>query len=470
MERTKLKVMPFLENPPQEPESFEQVLADFEEHIMPGVAQWNHPQFHAYFPSGNAYCNVLADALNAAIGAICFSWVKILLIQFKCRPFHLFTVFQYSCPAATELETIVLDWFARALDLPEGFMTDKSNFKGGGCFNGSASECTLVATFAARARAIKYLKGDNKHVHDSVYLPQLVAYASREAHSSVEKASMMALLQLRILEPDEFGRLQAQTVEDAIKADLEKGLTPCLVVATVGTTGMTAFDDLEGIGKAIEKLNLEPQIWFHVDGAYGGNSFILPEMRVFKKGLEYADSFNVNPNKLLLTAFDSSCLWARNVSQLKEGLIINPYYLQAEYDHERQIDYRHYGVSLSRRFRSLKLWFLFRTYGVSGLQKYVRNIMEHAKIFEELVRADSRFEVVNIVTVGLVTFRYREREGRSREEANRLTHLLLGLCNRSSIIHMIPNSFRKKDMIRFSVNYEHSTRADIGKKIFVVIL
>ncbi|ALC42169.1 Tdc1 [Drosophila busckii] len=412
---------------PQSPEPFKDVLQDFEQKIMPGVVHWNHPKFFAYFPSGNSFPSVLGDMLSSAIGSIGFSWA--------------------SCPAAAELETIVMNWYAKALGLPKAFITDAPGSTGGGALQGSASECALVSLITARARAISELKGQTS-VHDSVFLPSLIAYASREAHSSVEKAAKMALVKLRIIDADERGRMRVDLLQQAINNDVNAGLTPFFVVATVGTTGGCAFDDISAIGKVCRQVS---GIWLHVDGAYAGNSFILPEMRVFSAGLEYADSFNTNPNKLLLTNFDASALWVRDVMTLKSALNVNPLYLRHE--HMNGVDYRHYGIPLSRRFRALKLWFVFRTYGVKGLQAYIRNHMVLAKKFEMLVRKDERFEVRNDVHLGLVCFRMR-----TGDEAN---HQLLAQINHSGKMHMTPAKFNGRYVIRFCVTYEQATEKDI---------
>lgn len=359
-------------------------MADVEQKIMPGVLHWNHPNFYAYFPSANSYPSVLGDMLSAGLGTIGFSWA--------------------SAPASTELETIVLDWLAKALDLPEHFLTEDKHSKGGGALQGSASECALVCLMTARDRAIKELKAvhSDREAHESVFLPQLVAYSSRDAHSSVEKAAKMALIKLRILDSDAHGRFRSDTLAAAIESDVRAGLTPFFVVATAGTTGAVAFDNLEAIGEVCART---PSIWFHVDGSYGGNSFLLPEMRRFKRGLEHADSFNVNPNKFLLTGFDVSAMWVKDVMVLKTALTVNPLYLQ--HVHADAIDYRHYGIPLSRRFRALKLWFVLRSYGIEGLQGYMRNHIRLAKHFEALVNGDERFEVCNDVHLGLVCFRLK---------------------------------------------------------------
>ena len=196
---------------------------------------------------------------------------------------------QIACPAATELETIVVDWFAKAMHLPDRFITDRSEFLGGGCFQGSASEATLLAAFAARHRTIKALRKVGQDVHDSVYLPQLVVYASKEAHSSVQKACQMALIRLRTLDTDNYGALHAEAVELAMQEDIKAGLTPCMVVVTLGTTGLVAFDDLKGIATKVRQMDLEIPLWIHVDAAYAGNALILEENRHWAAGLEMAD-------------------------------------------------------------------------------------------------------------------------------------------------------------------------------------
>lgn len=437
-------------------------MKDFNEVVLKGVTHWNHPQFHGYFPAGNAYTNILADALNAAIASNCFSWVSLNWTQSRSLyQFPTLSQLQTANPAGTELETIVLDWMARALGLPDHFMTDRSNFVGGGCFQGSASEATLLATFAARARSIKHLRGNCEDLHDSVYLPELIVYSSREAHSSVEKACKMALIQLRILDVDEVGVLRPETVDKAIRADLDKGLTPCMVVATLGTTGLVAFDDLKGIGEVIQKINPKIPIWLHVDGAYGGNTFICPEFRHFMAGLEMADSFMMNPNKLMLAAFDVTCFWVRDSKTFNESLVIDPAYLENKYKHKRQIDYRNYSVPLSRRFRALKLWFLMRSYGIEGLQKYVRNNREMALYFKDLVSKDPRFEVFKEMHVGLVGFRFKDTP--RCKDADMKTQELVVNCFEKKVLYIVPTKFMNKDYVRFSVNNENCTKADIGK-------
>ncbi|CAO1347886.1 unnamed protein product [Diamesa serratosioi] len=418
---------------PVKPESYDQIMEDFEKKVMPGMMHWNHPNFFAYFPTGNAYPSILGEMLSAGVGALGFSWA--------------------SCPALTEMETIMLDWYAKALDLPESFLSKNSipNSIGGGAMQGSASDAIFVCMMAARARAIKQLKGENHEIHDSVYLPQLVAYASAEAHSSIEKAAKMNYVKLRVIEPDSHDSMRGDALEKAVERDIARGLTPFLVVATVGTTSQVSFDNLTEIGLVCKKY---PTMWMHVDGAYGGNSFIVPEMRKFKIGMEYADSFNTNPNKLLMTSFDASCMWVKNILMLTAAFAVDPLYLQHQHENTA-VDLRHYGTSLSRRFRSLKLWFMFRMYGLVGLQRYVRNVIAVGKHMEQLVKSDDRFEVRNDVFLGLVCFRLNQPDAVNQE--------FLARMNSSGKIHLTPAKVKGKFVIRFVAGQEHANNAQIDK-------
>ncbi|XP_063232613.1 tyrosine decarboxylase-like isoform X1 [Bacillus rossius redtenbacheri] len=414
---------------PQQPESWDCIMADVDTKIMKGVTHWQHPRFHAYFPSGNSYPSIIADMLSDALGSIAFSWA--------------------ASPVCTELETIVLDWYAKALALPQEFTTFSPCSKGGGVIQGSASECILVSMLAARQQAIKYLKLDRPEADDSEFLPKLVAYCSTESHSCVEKAAMIALVKLRILDTDANCSLRGETLRKAMEEDEKKGLMPFFVSCTLGTTSSCAFDNVSELGPVCRSY---PCVWFHVDGAYAGNSFICPENRYLMKGLHHADSFNTNPNKWLLVSFDCSCMWVKDRMKLTSALVVDPLYLQHKRSDET-IDYRHWGIPLSRRFRSLKLWFVFRRYGISGLQEYIRNHCRLAKKFEGLVHKDERFEIINEVKTGLVCFRLNGTD--------RLNQELLANINASGKLHMIPSLVKGRYIIRFAVTAEREKDEDI---------
>ncbi|KAK9501431.1 hypothetical protein O3M35_012154 [Rhynocoris fuscipes] len=416
------------EEAPQEPESWDKIMADVEQYIMPGVTHWQHPRFHAYFPSGNSYPSILGDMLSDAIGCIGFSWA--------------------ASPACTELETIVLDWLGKAIGLPDEFLAFAEGSKGGGVIQTSASECVLVTMLAARAQAIKRLKQLHPFVEEGMLLSKLMAYCSKEAHSCVEKAAMICFVKLRILEPDERCSLRGATVRQAMEEDEAMGLIPFYVSTTLGTTSCCSFDSLTEIGPVCRLFST----WLHVDAAYAGNAFILPELKPFMEGIEYADSFNTNPNKWLLVNFDISTMWVRDRIRLTSALVVDPLYLQHGYSHSA-IDYRHWGVPLSRRFRSLKLWFVLRSYGISGLQKYIRHHCRLAKLFESMVKDDNRFLVCNEVKLGLVCFRLKGTD--------KLNEKLLSNINASGELHMVPANVNDRYTIRFCAVAQNATEEDV---------
>ncbi|GJQ71430.1 Tdc2 [Trypoxylus dichotomus] len=413
---------------PEDGEDWADIMADVEQKIMPGITHWQHPRFHAYFPSGNSYPSILGDLLSSAIGSIGFSWA--------------------ASPSLTELETIVCDWFGKAIGLPDDFLYFPKNSEGGGVIQTSASECVLVAMLAARAHSLKRLKQQYPFVEEGVLLSKLMAYCSKEAHSCVEKAAMISFVKLRILEPDENSCLRGSHLQAAMEEDEAMGLIPFFVSTTLGTTACCSFDKLTEIGPVCQKFT---GVWLHVDAAYAGNAFICPELKHLLAGVEYADSFNTNPNKWLLVNFDCSTMWVKNRCKLTSALTVNPLYLQ--HDHGYAIDYRHWSIPLSRRFRALKLWFVLRTYGIKGLQKYIRQHIELAKRFEKLVRRDKRFEICNEVICGLVCFRLKA--------SDELNQKFLSDMNASGKLHMVPANVKCKYVIRFCVVAQDCTEDDI---------
>lgn len=369
---------------PDDPEPFEDILKDVSEKIIPGLTHEHHPKYFAYYTSGVSFAGTLGDILASGLSVGVFNWIN--------------------CPAGTELENIVMDWFAKALGLPKHFISDSPGSVGGGVLQNSASECIFISLLIARAHVIEQIKG-NSTLHDNAFLPKMVAYTSADAHYSMEKAAKMSLTLIRLIPTDSHGKMDVELLKKAVYKDKENGLIPFFVMATLGTTGSAAYDNVEEIGKFCKSID---NMWFHIDGAYGVNAFILPEMRKFGVGMEYADSMNVNACKMLLVNFESSAMWVKDVMIMKKALSAHPVYLK--HDNENKvsaIDYRNYGISLTRKMRAMKFWFVFRTYGISGLQAHVSKLLLLAKKFESLVNSDERFEVVNDVHLGLVCFRFK---------------------------------------------------------------
>ncbi|RUS75501.1 hypothetical protein EGW08_016735, partial [Elysia chlorotica] len=410
-------------------------MADVKRVIMPGVTHWQSPYMHAYFPALNCYPSMLGDMLADAINCLGFTWA--------------------SSPACTELETIVMDWLGKMLGLPSCFLHANGGM-GGGCIQTTASECTFVTLLAARTEAIRRYKLVDPSVEDADINGRLMGYCSDQAHSSVEKAGLIGLVKLRFLSSDENLSLRGEKLQEAITADRKSGYIPFFVCATLGTTGACAFDILTEIGPICESERL----WLHIDAAYAGSAFICPEYRKWMEGIEYADSLAFNPSKWLMVHFDCSALWLKDARALHRTFNVEPLYLQHENSGERggggkEREGEHWQIALSRRFRSLKLWFVLRTFGVERLQQHIRKGVRLAIQFEEFVQSDPRFEVTAPRHLGMVVFRLAG--------PNDLTEQLLKRLNKQGKVHMVPASLKGKYVIRFTVTSQFTTEADIKR-------
>ncbi|XP_064648973.1 aromatic-L-amino-acid decarboxylase-like [Lineus longissimus] len=410
---------------PDTPDKWDEVMADVERVIMPGVTHWHHPQFHAYFPTAQSYPAICADMLSDAIGCIGFSWA--------------------SSPSCTELEVVMMDWLGKMLNLPEAFL---SGGKGGGVIQGTASEATLVALLAARFKIIHEQLEKNPDLTKADIMGKLVAYYSEQAHSSVERAGLLGMVKMTAIPSDEEESMRGEALEAAIARDKENGLLPFLVVTTLGTTSSCAFDNLLEVGPVCEKHD----IWMHIDAAYAGSSFICPEFRPFLDGVEYAMSFNFNPHKWMLVNFDCSAMWLKDSSYVVDAFNMDPLYLK----HDAQglvPDYRHWQIPLGRRFRSLKMWFVMRLYGIQGLQAYIRKHIELAHEFEALVREDEKFEIFGKVTMGLVCFRLKG--------PNEINEALLKKINKEGKIHIVPSKVKATYFLRFAICHKENDSEDV---------
>ncbi|XP_043233919.1 aromatic-L-amino-acid decarboxylase-like [Amphibalanus amphitrite] len=412
---------------PEEGESWREVMDDVERVIMPGVTHWHSPQFHAYFPTGNSYPAICADILSDAIGCIGFTWI--------------------ASPACTELEVAMLDWLGRALALPEPFLAS-SGLGGGGVIQGTASEATLVALLSARSRRVRQLRQQHPDWTETAVTGQLVAYCSDQAHSSAERAGLLAGVRMRQLPTDSKFSLRGDTLAKAIQNDTARGLIPFFMLATLGTTPSCAFDALPELGAVCERQ----QLWLHVDAAYAGSAFLCPEFRHLLDGVELAHSFNFNPHKWMLINFDCSAMWVKRANDLVDAFNVDPLYLK----HDKQglvPDYRHWQIPLGRRFRSLKLWFVLRLYGLAGVRAHIRRHVQLAQLFEQRVRADPRFQIVTPVTLGLVCFRL--------QATNETNEALLKAINAAGRIHMVPSMLRDTYILRFAVCAASTEERDI---------
>ncbi|NWY69274.1 DCHS decarboxylase, partial [Erithacus rubecula] len=415
---------------PMDPDSWDNIFGDIEKIIMPGVVHWQSPHMHAYFPALTSWPSLLGDMLADAINCLGFTWA--------------------SSPACTELEMNVMDWLAKMLGLPDKFLHHHPDSVGGGVLQSTVSESTLVALLAARKNKILEMKVSEPEADESSLNSRLIAYASDQAHSSVEKAGLISLVKIKFLPVDENFSLRGETLKKAIAEDRKKGLVPVFVCATLGTTGVCAFDNLSELGPVC-KCAAEG-LWLHIDAAYAGTAFVCPEFRLFLEGIEYADSFTFNPSKWMMVHFDCTGFWVKDKFKLHQTFSVNPVYLRHA-NSGAAIDFMHWQIPLSRRFRSLKLWFVLRSFGVKKLQAHVRQGTETAKFFESLVKSDPLFEIPAKRHLGLVVFRLKG--------PNWLTEKLLKELSSSGRLFLIPATIHDKFIIRFTVTSQFTTREDI---------
>ncbi|XP_066596286.1 3,4-dihydroxyphenylacetaldehyde synthase 2-like [Prorops nasuta] len=420
------KLLP--EEAPEKSESWKDVLKDCEQFILPGMTHWSSPNFFAYYPTGNSYPAIVGEMLSAGLGCIGFSWM--------------------ASPACTELEVITMNWLGKMLGLPKEFLNCTEG-PGGGVIQGSASEATLICLLAAKERTIRRLKKLHPEWEESEIRTKLIAYSSDQSNSSVEKAGFLASTPMRLLSADEKCSLRGDTLEKAIQEDIENGLIPCYVCATLGTTGTCAFDNLDEIGPICQKYNM----WLHIDAAYAGAAFACPEFRHLSSGIEFADSFNFNPHKWMLVNFDCSAMWVKDAGHLQDICNIDRIYLA----HDKQWltpDYRHWQIPLGRRFRSLKLWFVLRIYGIEGIQNHIRRSLKLLNGFEKHLISDERFEIVTKSELGLICFRLKGE--------NRLTKELLARLNARRKIYVIAATYQEKFVIRFCIGSRRCEERDVS--------
>lgn len=350
-------------SPPEDGEPFETIRAEFEHLIMPGITHWNHPGWFAYFPCNNSPPSILAEMLTATLGVQGMSWA--------------------TSPAATELEQLVMEWLRQLLVLPPGFT---------GVIQDTASSATLVALLTARNR------------WSDAPTASLVAYASDEANTSVFKGMRLAGFAegaVRRIPVDGAYAMRADALRDAMQRDRAAGLTPAAVVATIGTTSSAAIDPVRAIGE----LCIAEGAWLHVDAAYAGVAALLPECAQLFDGIELADSYVTNPHKWLLTNFDCSAYFVRDTAALQQMFATSPAYLRTHED-DSVVNFREWGIPLGRRFRALKLWFVLRSYGASGLRTFLRTHRQLAASFAARIDAHADFQRLAPVHFGLVAFRH----------------------------------------------------------------
>lgn len=418
------------ESAPNNPEPMETILQDVQSHIVPGLTHWQSPNYFAYFPSSGSTAGFLGEMLSSGFNVVGFNWM--------------------SSPAATELEGIVMDWFGKMLNLPNSFLFS-GGAGGGGVIQGTTCEAILCTMCAARDRKLTEIGRDK--------LDKIVVYASDQTHSALKKAAQIAGIHpenfrtIKTTKSNTFA-MSPDSLRSVILSDIEVGLVPLYLCSTIGTTSTTTVDPL----KPICEVAKDYKIWVHVDAAYAGSACICPEFRHFLDGVEDADSFSLNAHKWFFTTLDCCCLWLKEPTTLVNSLSTNPEFLQNKVSDSNQVvDYKDWQIALSRRFRSLKLWLVLRSYGVVNLRNFLRSHVNMAKQFEGLVTMDKRFEVVAPRYFAMVCFRVLPPTSRKVTSnidneflTNELNRKLLESINSSGRVYMTHTMEGGVYMIRFA--------------------
>ncbi len=405
--------------PPVEPESFDAVLTDLNDVIVPACTQWLDPRFFAYFPSNSSLSAVLGDYVSTGLAQLGLNW--------------------QSSPALTELEEVAIDWLRQMLGLSAAWS---------GVIQDTASTGALVALICARERTTAH--GATRGGLQSEEKP-LVVYASSQSHSSVDKAALMAgfgRAHVRAVPVDERFSMRPDSLAQLVKSDLESGLRPCAVVATTGSTATTACDPLADIAKIAHEHGL----WMHVDAALAGSAMILPEYRKLWDGIEGADSLVTNPHKWLGASFDCSTYFVRDPDHLIRVMSTNPSFLRTAADSQVK-NLRDWGIPLGRRFRALKLWFLIREQGVSGLQARLRRDIGYAQWLAARVDAAPLWKRVAPVPLQTVCVRH-EPPGLSGEALDTHTLGWVKRINESGKAYLTPATLDGRWMVRVAFGGE----------------
>jgi aromatic-L-amino-acid decarboxylase len=418
----------FPKQPPRKGGGLAAALGRLDEDVLPGITHWNHPSFFAYFPSNTSYASILADIVASGLGVQGMSW--------------------QTSPAATEVEEVVMDWLRQMVGLSEAWT---------GVVHDTASTATLCALLCARERSSRF--SQNAGGLQGLAAP-LVVYASREGHSSIEKAALLAGFgkdNLRLVETDDAHALRLDSLEQAIAADRAAGRVPCALVACIGTTGTTAIDPLAAMAGIAEREGL----WLHVDAALAGTAMVLPECRPLWQGVERADSLVFNPHKWMGVGFDFSAYYARDPQHLIRVMSTNPSYLRTAQDGAVK-NFRDWHIPLGRRFRALKLWFYLLDVGVEGLQARIRRDLANAQWLAGQVDAAPEWERLAPVPLQTVCLRHVPMALAGDDAALAAHNLELARrVNAGGSAYLTPSVLKGRQMIRVSIGAETTERRHV---------
>ncbi len=412
--------------PPEEGEAFEKILSDVNRIIVPGMVHWSHPMFLGYFGWTTTAPAILGEIVTAPLNVNAMTW--------------------RTCPAATELETLVVDWIRQWMQLPEEF---------GGVVYDTASVGVMHALAVAREEAAPSAR---KRGLVGAGAPVFRIYASEQAHSSAEKAAIALGIGeenvQRVLTDTQF-RMDPDALREMIARDIRNNFKPLAVIATVGTTSTASVDPVAEIAKICR----ENKMWLHIDGAYGAGFAILPENKSLTSGWSEADSIVVNPHKSLFVPLDFSVLYVRDLERLRRVFTLVPEYLRGD-TVEAQKNYMDYGIQLGRRFRALKAWVIFRSFGRDGMAARLREFVRLANVLAGWIKNDDRFELVAPVSMGVVCLRFI---GTDENKIDQINSEIVERINASGRAYLTQTKLRGRTVMRIGLGNVLTTEDHLRK-------
>jgi aromatic-L-amino-acid/L-tryptophan decarboxylase len=414
------------EEPPLQGESFNEILGDIDRIIVPGMLHWSHPMFLSYFGWTTTGPGILGEIISAPLNVNAMTW--------------------RTSPAATELETLVIDWLRQWMRLPKNF---------DGVVFDTASVGIIHALAAAREEAapsIRRLGLSGRH------LQPLRIYTSDQAHTAAEKAAItLGIGEENVcrLPCDERFQMDTSKLRKIVAQDRQAGCRPLAVIATVGTTSTASIDPVPEIAR----LCREEKMWLHIDGAYGGGFAILPEYEWITEGWSKADSIIINPHKTLFVPLDFSVLYVRDLERLRRVFVIGPPDVLRADTVEAEKNYMDYGIQLGRRFRALKAWMIWRAFGREGIIRIMREHLRLARLFGEWVKASKNFELSAPISMGVVCFRLAAGSGdagrrssiAAKEKLDALNSAIVETINRSGRAYLNQTKLRGQTVIRIGL-------------------
>ncbi|VDL75004.1 unnamed protein product [Nippostrongylus brasiliensis] len=374
--------------------------------LVDKITHWQHPRFHAFFPCGRSFPDMLGD--------------------FACHMITLFSTRLETSPALTELENVVVNWVGRALSLPESFLFQEfpAEGKGGGFLAPSASNAVFCAIIASLQRKVTQRMSAERKSKEAVlkdFEGKFVVYINCNSHPYIEKACQLSAVVCRRIQTkasNSWGVTGAE-LEQQVQEDIRRKFIPLFAYCTVGTTATAIVDHLDSIGPVAERYGL----WMHCDCSFGGNCWIVDRHRPAGAVLEYATSINVSLHKFMLHG-NGDLIYTKEMPMLSRAFQSCQESIKIWNEGGRLLC--DWGVSQNRRVQALRIWLAMRINGLRGLQYYVDN--------------EPHF---------------------TTDQINYYTSILAEFMNESKRILVTLAQVSDNNLIGVAINYERSTKTTI---------